>query len=239
MDYMDILPDPTRKILPSGKQDNSTGSAGPGFVSVKLSSNMPSTLSRTNGGRVVLRSLATHSWNIDITYNQLTRSEFEPVNAFLMARQGLLLPFYVILPQYELPRNSTFAAVAAVTKPEVTTSVSSGSTKFLVNLSSTAGNPSPGDIFNIEDSNNSNHVKTYMVTRCETNGDFSSTSTRPEVYERILHITPPLVYSVAAASTLKFAAPMFKVVPRGEVQEYSLGVNNTYQFNLNLEEALP
>jgi hypothetical protein len=239
MAYMDILPDPTRKILPSGQRNDTTGSAGPGFVSVKLSSNMPSTLSRTNGGRVVLRSLATHSWNIDITYNQLTRSEFEPVNAFLMARQGLLLPFYVILPQYELPRNSTFAAVAASTPPVVTNSVSSGTTKFLVTLSSASGNPSPGDIFNVVDTNNSNHVKTYMVTRCETNSDFDASSTQPTINQRILHITPPMVYSVASASTLKFAAPMFRVVPRGEVQEYSLGVNNTYQFNLNLEEALP
>ena len=76
MAFMDILPDPIRKIKDSGVQNNSTGNAGPGFVTVKLGSNMPTTMTRTNGGRVVLRGLATHNWDIDITYNQLTRAEF-------------------------------------------------------------------------------------------------------------------------------------------------------------------
>lgn len=236
---MDILPDPTRKILDSGKQQDSTGIAGPGFVSVKLNSTMPTTSSRTNGGRAIYRSLGSHVWEIDITYNQLTRAEFEPVHAFLMSRQTTLAPFYVILPQYELPRETTFSTnVNSGTIPTFAAATSSGSTNFLITLGSTLGNPKPGDIFNIVDSTNSNHVKTYMVTRCETNADNDLTPI-PTTGQRRLHVSPPLMYSVSSGSQLIFKAPKFRVMPKADVQEYSLGVNNLFQFNLSLEEALP
>lgn len=239
MAFMDILPDPTRKILNSGKQNDSTGTSGPGFVSVKLNSNMPMASSRTNGGRSIYRSLGTHTWEIDVTYNQLTRAEFEPVHAFLMARQGLLLPFYIILPQYELPREATFATnVNSGTIPTFASAVAAGSTNFLITLGSTLGNPAPGDIFNVNDTNNSNHVKTYMVTRCETSTD-NDLSPAPTAGQRRVHVTPPIMHAVASASQLIFKAPKFRVMAKSDVQEYSLGVNNLFQFNLSLEEALP
>jgi hypothetical protein len=239
MAFMDILPDPTRKILASGKQNDTTGNPGPGFVSVKLNSNMPMSASRTNGGRSVYRSLGTHTWEMDVTYNQLTRAEFEPVHAFLMSRQGLLLPFYIILPQYELPREATFATnVNSGTIPTFAAATTAGSTNFLITLGSTLGNPSPGDIFNVNDTNNSNHVKTYMVTRCETSTD-NDLSPAPTAGQRRIHITPPLMHSVASSSQLIFKAPKFRVMAKSDVQEYSLGVNNLFQFNLSLEEALP
>lgn len=239
MAYMDILPDPSRKILPSGIQNNSTGTAGPGFASVKFTSTQPTMMSRTNGGRVVTRSIATQYWKIDISYNPLTRAEFEPINSFLMSKQGRLTPFYVILPQYEDPQDSTFSTYAGQNTISVDGAANSGATDMKIDgLSGSSGSPKPGDMFTITDSNNSNHLKIYMVTRVETASD-NDVTPDPGADERIIHFNPPLVYSVSDNATVNFKSPKVRVIKSGDTQEYSLGSNNLFQFSLSLEEALP
>lgn len=242
MAFLDILPDPNISIKNSGKVGGGSDPYGPGFVSVKLASNLPVAMNRTNSGRSIQRSLLAHSWSIDITYNQLTRDEFEPINSFLMHRYGQLRPFYVILPQYANSRDTTFSSY---TNPDVSpyyaatfaSAETAGTTSFTISLSSSAGSPKPGDIFNVVDTENSNHVKAYSITAVETNADYHGS--QPTTGQRILHIYPALTYSVTSGSTLKFYNPTFRVIPKADVQEYSLGVNNLYQFNLSLEEALP
>lgn len=237
MAYMDILPDPDRKIMNSGKQNDVSGTAGPGFASVKFSSNQPTMVSRTNGGRVVTRSQATQYWEIDINYNPLTRDEFEPVNSFLMSRQGQLSPFYVVLPQYAVSRNSIFATYAASNTISTVGVTNSGATKLTAQGFNSSNSPRPGDIFTVSDSNNSNHIKAYMITRVETNADYEGT--QPTNTQRIIHFNPPMIYQSVNNTTLNFTAPKVRVISKKNTQEYSLGTNNLYQFSLSLEEALP
>lgn len=238
MAFMNILPDPVNKIKDSGVQDNSTGTAGPGFTGVRFRSKYPSSVDRTNGGRVITRSLAAHYWEVDISYNPMKRAEFEPVNGFLMSRQGRLLPFFIILPQYSLPRDSTFAAYAAGASILSNGSTAAGAVSMNIDgLTNVSGSPKPGDIFNITDSLNSNHVKAYMVTRCETNGDNNGVA--PTTLQRILHFTPSLTYTVPDNTVIKFINPQIRVVMRDEIREYDLSVDNLFQFNLSVEEALP
>ena len=50
--YMDILPDPTTRVLDSGlagvnTSGSETGTAGPGFASVKFTSKQPTIVDRT------------------------------------------------------------------------------------------------------------------------------------------------------------------------------------------------
>jgi len=238
MAYMNILPDPDRKILPSGKQNNSTGTAGPGFASVKFISNQPTMMSRTNGGRVVTRSQATQYWSINISYNPLTREEFEPISNFLFSRQGRLSPFFVVLPQYTNPQDSTFSTYIASNTISIDGSANSGATDMKIDgLSGSSGSPAPGDMFTITDSTNSNHVKAYMVTRVETDSDYDTT--QPATDERIIHFNPSLTYFVPDNAIINFSSPKIRVVPKNNAQEYSLGTENLYEFTLSLEEALP
>ena len=88
---MDILPDPTNKILDSGLA-NASGTAGPGFESVKFTSDQKVLMNRTHSGRVIQRSIAGQYWKVGLTYNPLTRAEFDPVNSFFMSMQGSLKP---------------------------------------------------------------------------------------------------------------------------------------------------
>ena len=82
--FLDILPDPSNPIGDAGQAlaTNSGGVAGPGFASVKLSSNRNTMVDKTNSGRSVARSIAGHTWKVGITYNPLTRDQFEPVYSF-------------------------------------------------------------------------------------------------------------------------------------------------------------
>ncbi len=239
MAFMDVLPDPDRRILDSGKGGNNTspqtGTAGPGFASVKFASIQPTMVSRTNGGRVVTRAQATQYWKIELSYNPLTRAEFEPVNSFLMSKQGRLTPFYVVLPQYDTPR-SLFTTTVRTDE-----NATSGATKVRVDGFTAAGDagPRPGDLFTVIDTTNSNHVKAYMVTRVETSADNNGSLATGEITDRIIHFNPPLTYAVGDNTALNFTNPRIRVISQKNAQEYSLSTDNLFNFSLSLEEALP
>ena len=234
MAYMNILPDPDNKMAISGVA-SSGGNAGPGFASVKFSSNQPVMVDRTRSGRVVQRAILGQTWRIEIAYNPLTRTEFNPVNNFLMAMQANLSAFYVLLPQY-----SAFDASNASNKVEIDASggYAAGRSHVVVSYSG-SGYPNPGDIFNIVDSTNSNHAKTYMVTRYETASSHDNSIGALTGGQKRIHFNPPLTYSVPNDAELEFTNPKIRGVNTKPVQEYSLNTDNLYKFSLNLEEALP
>src|SRR6056300_2070826 len=100
---LNILPSPDYKInIQTGEVTKYTVGdnmaferLGPGFSSVKLSSNFNTASDRTNSGQYLARTIAYHKWSIDISYNSLTREQLEPIYTFLMARRGGLKPFFV------------------------------------------------------------------------------------------------------------------------------------------------
>lgn len=239
MAYMNILPDPVNKIKDSGVQNNTTGSAGPGFYSVKMVSNYPIAADRTNGGRVIPRALASQHWEANIVYNPLTRDEFEPVASFIFSKQQALIPFYVVLPQYASPRDSTFAAYAAGATILSKGVTSNGAMKMTIDgfVNNGNGSPKPGDMFNIVDSTNSNHVKIYRVTRCETSTDNDGATIA--VTDRVIHFFPGLTYQVPDNTTIRFINPQMRVIAKGPTREYDIDGDYLYQYSLNVEEVLP
>jgi hypothetical protein len=232
--FADRLPDPNYKITEAG-ENSASGVAGPGFASVKFSSEQPVSISRTNSGRVITRSIVAQHWVIDITYNPMTRNEFEPVYNFLMEKRGRLKPFFVVLPQYSSPRTSTSGTIS------VSGSITSGDTNFLINgMDSVTGGLRPGDMFNFSDSSNSNHKKIYQIVRvADSTNKLSTDSALDSTDERRLYVVPPIEKDVTSGSTIIYTNPTFRVIQRSDVQEYSLGTNNLYQFSLQLEEAQP
>jgi hypothetical protein len=238
--YMDILPDPTTRILDSGlagvnTAGSETGNTGPGFASVKFSSKQPTIVDRTHSGRVITRAVAGQNWGIAITYNPLTRAEFNPISSFLMAMQGSLKPFFVYLPQY-----SAFNAANASNPVQAAdgAAVAAGKTYMKITYAG-AGTPQVGDIFNIIDSSNTNHLKTYMVTRYETSTSHDTDIGALSSGVKRLSFNPPLQYEVSNGAELEFTKPKIRVINTGRAQEYSLNTNNLYKFSLKLEEALP
>lgn len=107
-EFSNVLPDPNNKIGDAGQVD-SAGGAGPGFKSVSIQSEAPIMRQMTNSGRLVSRSDSGHKFSVAVTYNPLTREQFEPVFSFLMQKRGRLKPFFLSLPQNKVPQSSTFA----------------------------------------------------------------------------------------------------------------------------------
>ena len=230
--FANRLPDPNYKITEAG-ENSSSGLAGPGFKTVKFSSEQPTSFSRTNSGRVITRAIVGHNWKINITYNPMTRDQFEPVYNFLLEKRGRLKPFFVALPQYSSSRTTTSGTIS------VDGAATAGATNIKVDgFGSVTGGLRPGDMFTITDSNNSNHKKIYQITRVADNSNRLTTDTIA-TDERRYYITPPLEKDVSNNSTLVYSEPLVRVVQTADIQEYSLGTNNLYSFALNLEEAQP
>ena len=235
--FQNVLPDPNNTIGSAGQV---AGSAGPGYASVSVTSEQPMLRDRTNSGRILARAVAGHKWKIKISYNPMTRADFEPVYTFLLQRRGPLNPFYVSLPQYRVPRDSTFATYAASNNLESANVVAAGATSALIGRSgysnTTNKTPLPGDMFTV-DGTNSNHKKAYMVTRVETTADYLSSETAPGAAQVRIHFTPGLSKALAIGDDFIFHNPLVKVIMTGDVQEYSSNTNNLYSFSLNLEEV--
>lgn len=251
MAFLNILPSPSFKILPSGKQ-SASGDAGPGYASVKLESENKTMRSRTNSGRYTARSAAYQFWKINISYNPMTREEFMPVYSFILEKQGGLKPFFVSLPQYEEPTDPQFLVFSGRNELSPSVTINEGSTNAVVTRTSynpagttNDGIPEPGNLFFFDDSSNSNHLKTYMVTRVERTADNELGD--PGANHIRLHFHPPLAKSVSTSTDLIFsksgsgagplgAGPLIKVVAQ-DMQSYSLGTDNLYKFTLSLEEV--
>lgn len=237
--FTDILPDPDNKISIAGSADAS-GDAGPGFASVKFRSNNQVQKARTISGRGTSASPASHYWEFDINYNPITRDEFEPVSSFLELRQGGLKPFFVILPQYNRPRDDTFNTYLATNTVSVKGAHSAGSATLLIDGAAAAisGDPKVGDFFTITDGSDVNHTKVYKVARVETPSLYQ-TGLAVNSGERRLHIMPPLTRDTADNSVVNFINPKFRVRQKNETLEYDLDVDGLFQFSLSLEEILP
>lgn len=239
--FSDLLPDPNNKINNAGAVDAS-GSAGPGFAKIKFTSDNTTQVSRTISGRGVTASPSYHKWSFDISYNPMTRAEFDPVGAFLESRRGRLNPFYVILPQHAKPKDTTFATYAAANLSAITAAAtSSGSPTLMLNgFTAVSGSPSPGDFFTITDSSDANHKKSYKVLRVEDNGTYQTGTTAPTLNtQRRVWTQPPMSRAVSSGAVINFINPKFRVIQKGDTMEYDLDTDNLYQFSLSVEEILP
>jgi len=237
--FLDILPDPSNPIGLGGQAlaTASGGTAGPGFASVTFSSEAPIQTSRTNSGRVITRSIAGHKWNITITYNPMTRDQFEPVYSFLLEKNGRLNPFFVKLPQNANSRNAAFTSANATITTATTGTKGAGFILQAGHNTTEATQPQPGDMFTITDSNDSLHTKAYRVTRVMGNSTYNSAlHSQPTTAQRIVYFTPHLQRNVAQGATCDYT-PLVRVMLKADVQSYSLGTNNLFQFSLQLEEA--
>jgi len=238
--FLDVLPSPDKPIGIAG-QSLSTGSGGtegPGYASVTFSSEAPIQMSRTNSGRVLTRSIAGHKWNISIKYNPMTRDQFEPVYSFLLEKNGRLNPFYIQLPQHMLSRNAAFATANPTITTGTTGSKGAGYILTAGHSTTETTQPQPGDMFVIQDSNDSLHTKAYRVTRVMGNGTYNSAiHSQPTTAQRIVYFTPHLQRDVSSGATCDFGGPTLRVLLKNDVQSYNLGTNNLYEFSLNLEEA--
>ena len=237
--FSNRLPDPTFTVNSAGAVEAS-GTAGPGFASVTVTSQRPVQVSRTVSGRGIHRETGSHTWEINVSYHPMRRDEFDVVQSFLDARNGRMKPFFVVLPQNSKPKDPLFATYAANNVISVSGGHSAGSSAVLMqSASALLGSAKPGDYFTISDPNDINHLKVYKVTRVETNATYQSGTTRPTTSQMRVHVMPPLTKFVTSGAVINWINPAFRVIQKSDTTEYQLNTDNLYVFGLNLEEIQP
>lgn len=232
------LPDPTFSVNDAGALG--AGTYGPGFANVTVSSNRPAQVSRTISGRGIHRETGAHHWELSINYHPMRRDQFDTVASFLDRRNGRMNPFFVVLPQNSKPKDAAFAAFAAINPITVAGAHVAGvSTLMMGAAAALEGSAKPGDYFTINDPNDVNHLKAYKVTAVETYATYQTGTTRPTVNQMRVHTLPPLTKYVASGAVINWIDPKFRVIQKGDVQEYQLNTDNLYQYQLALEEIQP
>lgn len=234
--YSRVLPDPYNALTTAGQR---TGTRyGPGFSSVTVGVSEGGQVDRTNSGRVVSRLYGGNYLTAEITYNELTKTDFEPVSSFILSRNCKVVPFFVELPQYTTPDDAGFAAFAGANTIQTSGSHAAG-LKYLVVTSAgtfTSALPKPNSLINIVDSSNTNHTKAYLITRVETNTDYETSLGPPGSNKLRLSLHAPLSKAVATGSTVTFLHPMMKCLLTSR-WEYKLDNDNLYNFGIQVEEA--
>lgn len=170
-------------------------------------------ISITTSGRVQARQIDGQRFTMTLAYPPMTRSEFAPIKAFLMKQRSRLETFTVIPPATESDAQGTASGTPTGTASAGDTSITLGGTG--------TGTLKAGDYIKF-----ANHDKVYMVV-----ADSSDISTGT------ITIEPPLRTAVSAQDITYDDVP-FTVRLRNDVQEFSIGTTNLYQYELDVIESL-
>jgi len=150
----------------------------------------------------------------------MTRAEFAPIRAFIMKQRSQLNNFTVIPPI-----DSNAQGVASTTI-STNASVSAGATTCTIDgmTTSTNGILKAGDYFRF-----TGQTKVYMAVE-DLNADGSGEGT--------LTFEPPLRTAVTDDTDLIYDNVDFTVTLVNDVQEYNLGIQGYYSYEIDVAESL-
>jgi len=169
-------------------------------------------VSVTTSGRVQARQIDGQKFRISLVYPPMTRAEFAPIKAFLMKQRSRLNTFTVIPP--------TISNALGTASGTPTGTASAGDTSITLGGSGT-GTLKAGDYIKFN-----NHDKVYMVV--EDQSDISTGT---------LTIEPPLRSAVSGTDII-YDNVSFTVRLTNDIQEFSIGTTNLYQYELDVIESL-
>lgn len=181
----------------------------PVFNAVGFTSQNFNLQSETISGRIQVRNIGGQRFRFTASYPPLSRSEFGPVNAFVMQQRGGAETFTIVLPEV----SSTSGTASG--SPTGTGSLGSTS----VTVSSLTGTLKAGDVIKF-----ANHSKVYMVV-----ADRSGAGT--------MTIEPPLK-SAVSASAITYNNVPFTVRLASPIQEFDIGVEEFYSYEIDMIEAV-
>ena len=194
--------------------------ATPTPSSVTISSNQNTIVSTTVSGRRQARQIDGQRFRLTVKFPTMSRSEFAPILAFIMKQRSQLESFQF-------------------TPPTLDDSQGSASTVISVNGSHTAGDNTitvdgmgnnltgvlkAGDFVRF-----TGQTKVYMVVEdLNSNGSGAGTLT----------IEPPIRSALSDNTVLIYTNVDFTVGLTNDIQEFNLGTENYFKYELDLVEVL-
>ena len=187
--------------------------------SASISSQQNTIVSTTTSGRRQARQIDGQRFRMTISFPPMTRSEFSPINAFIMKQRSQLESFNYAPPTISTPLGVASGVIS------VNGAISAGVTSVAIDgmANSTTGVFKAGDYFRFTGQN-----KVYMVMAdVSSNGSGQGTLT----------FEPPLRTAVADNAILIYSNVDFTVSLISDVQEFNIGTENLFQYQIDVIEV--
>jgi hypothetical protein len=188
--------------------------------SVAIASEQATIVSTTVSGKRQARQIDGQKFKLTAKFPIMTRAEFAPIKAFIMKQRSQLNSFTFIPPTISDSQG------VASTVISTNASVSAGDITCTVdNMTiSTNGIFKAGDYFRF-----TGQEKVYMAV-ADLNADGSGEGT--------LTFEPPLRSAVTDDTIIIYNDVDFTVGLTGDIQEYTIGTTNYFQYEIDLIEVL-
>jgi hypothetical protein len=187
---------------------------------VAISTNQNTIVTTTASGRRQARQIDGQRFRLRLRFPVMTRAEFAPINAFILKQRSQLESFQYVPPTISAPLGVATGTIA------VNGAISAGATSCSIDgmANSTTGVFKAGDYFRFTNQN-----KVYMVMAdVSSNGSGAGTLT----------FEPPLRSNVADNNVLIYSNVDFTVGLTGDIQEFTIGTENYFQYEVDLIEVL-
>lgn len=190
----------------------------PKFQSLAVSSNQSTFVSRSISGRRQSRQIGGQYWRLRASFPPMTRAQFAPIYAFVIAQRGRYESFSVIPAVISTGQGSPAGT------PLVDGASQTGRSLVTDGWSNSIVLFKAGDYLKI-----AGNDKVYMVT-ADVSSDGSGDAT--------IAIEPALVASPADDAAITHSSVPFTVALRAGVQEFATGTTGLFQFEIDMEEVL-
>jgi hypothetical protein len=187
---------------------------------VAISTNQNTIVTTTASGRRQARQIDGQRFRLRLSFPVMTRTEFAPILAFIMKQRSQMESFTYTPPTVE---DSLGVASGVIS---VNGAISAGVTSVAIDgmANSTSGVFKAGDLFRF-----TGQTKVYMCV-----GDVSSNGSG----QGTLTFEPPLRSNVADNAVLIYSNVDFTVGLTGDIQEFIIGTENYFQYEIDLIEVL-
>jgi hypothetical protein len=187
---------------------------------VAISTNQNTIVTTTASGRRQARQIDGQRFRLRLRFPVMTRTEFAPINAFIMKQRSQMESFQYVPPTIDDALGVASGVIS------VNGAISAGVTSVAIDgmANSTSGVFKAGDYFRFTGQN-----KVYMVMAdVSSNGSGQGTLT----------FEPPLRANVADNAVLIYSNVDFTVGLTGDIQEFTIGTENYFQYEIDLIEVL-
>ena len=194
--------------------------ASPVASSASISSQQNTIVSTTTSGRRQARQIDGQRFRMTISFPPMSRAEFSPINAFIIKQRSQLETFTYAPPTISSPLGVASGVI------RVNGAILAGVTSVAIDgmANSTSGVFKAGDFFRFTGQN-----KVYMVMAdVSSNGSGQGTLT----------FEPPLRTGVSDNAILIYSSVDFTLGLVADVQEFNIGTENLFQYQLDVIEVL-
>ncbi len=185
---------------------------------VAISTNQNTIVTTNASGRRQARQIDGQRFRLRLRFPIMTRTEFAPINAFVMKQRSQMESF-----TYSPPTISSALGVASGVI-SVNGAILAGVTSVAIDglANSTSGVFKAGDYFRF-----TGQTKVYMVMAdVSSNGSGQGTLT----------FEPPLRANVSDNAVLIYSSVDFTVGLTGDIQEFNISTENYFQYEVDLIE---